>query len=134
MNFFFGFFVLKQLKKCSQLFSGRTLLFNSSLILLLVHRYTVTKLRELGFSFLLPLDHNIYIHKFIGVLIFVQSWFHTIMHICNFCKLRIIDSEINTMLIFVHIVDLNVVCRLCLLNLTLLLTCLYLKLLVLIFP
>lgn len=66
---------------------GRTLLFNSSLILLLVHRYTVTKLRELGFGFFLPLDHNIYIHKFIGVLIFFQSWFHTIMHICNFCKL-----------------------------------------------
>ena len=48
----------------------------------------VTKLRELGFGYLLPLDHNIYIHKFLGWLIFIQAWVHTVMHICNFCKFK----------------------------------------------
>ena len=43
--------------------NGRTLLFNSTIILVLVLRYTVTKLRELGLSNFLPLDHNIYLHK-----------------------------------------------------------------------
>jgi hypothetical protein len=43
--------------------NGRCLLFNSTIILVLVLRYTVTKLRELGLSNVLPLDHNIYLHK-----------------------------------------------------------------------
>ena len=47
-------------------------------------RYTITKLRDLGLSIILPLDNNIYIHKVIGRVIFVQAWFHTIMHLCNF--------------------------------------------------
>ena len=43
--------------------NGRVLLFNSTIILVLVLRYTITKLRELGLAFILPLDNNIYIHK-----------------------------------------------------------------------
>ena len=54
------------------------------IILVLVLRYTITKLRELGLSNVLPLDHNIYLHKVVGYLIFFQSWFHTIMHLINF--------------------------------------------------
>jgi hypothetical protein len=30
------------------------------------------------------LDNNIFIHKVIGTLIFVQAWCHTIMHLINF--------------------------------------------------
>ena len=41
-------------------------------------------MRDLGFSIILPLDHNIKIHKFIGISIFCQAWVHTIMHFINF--------------------------------------------------
>ena len=64
--------------------NGRCLNFNSTIILVLVLRYTVTKLRELGLSNVLPLDHNIYLHKVVGYIIFIQSWFHTSMHLINF--------------------------------------------------
>ena len=64
--------------------NGRCLNFNSMIILVLVLRYTITKLRELGLSNLLPLDHNIYLHKSVGYIIFLQSWFHTICHLINF--------------------------------------------------
>ncbi len=66
--------------------NGRVLLFNSMLIVVLVLRNVITVLRELGFISILPLDHNIYLHKLVGYLIFFQAWFHTIMHICNFSK------------------------------------------------
>jgi hypothetical protein len=64
--------------------NGRCLNFNSTIILVLVLRYTITKLRELGLSNVLPLDHNIYLHKVVGYIIFIQSWFHTVMHLINF--------------------------------------------------
>jgi len=64
--------------------NGRVLLFNSTIILVLVLRYSITKLRELGLAFVLPLDNNIYLHKVVGWLIFVQSFFHTVMHLLNF--------------------------------------------------
>ena len=64
--------------------NGRCLLFNSMMVLVVVLRYTITSLRNLGLSKILPLDHNIYIHKYIGSIIFVQAWFHTIMHLINF--------------------------------------------------
>ena len=51
---------------------------------LTLFRYTITALRNLGLSAILPLDNNIFIHKVIGTLIFVQAWFHTIMHLINF--------------------------------------------------
>ena len=63
---------------------GRCLNFNSMIILVLVLRYSITKLRELGLSKILPLDHNIYLHKVVGYLIFFQSLFHTVMHLLNF--------------------------------------------------
>ena len=65
---------------------GRTLLFNSTVILVLVLRYSITKLRELGLAFILPLDNNIYLHKVVGWIIFGQALFHTVMHLCNFGK------------------------------------------------
>ena len=63
---------------------GRTLLFNSVLILVLVLRYSITMLRDLGLASILPLDNNIYFHKLVGRIIFIQAWIHAIMHFCNF--------------------------------------------------
>ena len=54
------------------------------LILVLVLRYTITMLRDLGLASVLPLDNNIYFHKLVGRLIFVQAWVHAIMHFINF--------------------------------------------------
>ena len=84
------------------LITGRTLLFNSTLILVLVLRYTITKLRELGLAVVLPVDNNIYLHKVTGWLIFIQSLFHTVMHLCNFGKRKVIlesKSIFNRLLI-----------------------------------
>ncbi len=71
---------------------GRALLLQSVLIFVLVLRYSITKLRDLGLSRILPLDHNIYIHKLVGVSIFCYSWIHAVMHVCNFCKNSFISN------------------------------------------
>ena len=63
---------------------GRALLFNSVLILVLVLRYSITMLRDLGLASVLPLDKNIYFHKLVGRIIFVLAWIHTTMHLLNF--------------------------------------------------
>ena len=68
--------------------TGRTLLFNSVLILVLVLRYTITMLRDLGLASVLPLDNNIYFHKLVGRLLFVQAWIHAVMHFINFGQLK----------------------------------------------
>ena len=65
---------------------GKCLHFNSIMIMMLVIRNLITKLRELGFGSILPLDENIYAHKICGYIIFVQAWFHGIMHVLNLCK------------------------------------------------
>ena len=66
---------------------GKCLHFNSIMIMMLVIRNLITKLRELGFGSILPLDENIYAHKICGYIIFVQAWFHGIMHVLNLCKI-----------------------------------------------
>ena len=76
--------------------NGRCLLFNSIMILIVVLRYTITALRNLGLSKVLPLDHNIYIHKYIGSIIFIQAWVHAIMHFINlnrFQRYRLLPSN-----------------------------------------
>jgi len=64
--------------------NGRTLLFNSTMILILVLRYSLTTLRNMGLAAILPLDNNIQFHKKLGQLTFIQAWIHTIMHLFNF--------------------------------------------------
>merc|ERR1719341_636424 len=49
---------------------GRVLHFNTCLVLALVLRNTITILRRFGLATILPLDHNIYLHKLVGFLIF----------------------------------------------------------------
>ena len=63
---------------------GRTLSFNSALILVLVLRTAITSLTRIGFSRILPLEHHIYIHKVTGIIIFFQASIHSIAHLCNF--------------------------------------------------
>lgn len=67
--------------------SGRTILFNSVLILVLVLRYSITILRNLGLASFLPLDNNIYFHKLLGRIIFLQAWLHSVMHLLNFGRI-----------------------------------------------
>ncbi|CAB4066983.1 NOX5 [Lepeophtheirus salmonis] len=64
--------------------SGQVLNFNSMLVLLVMCRTSITKLREVGSSIILPLDKHIYFHKIIGRFIFVYSIIHTLMHLINF--------------------------------------------------
>lgn len=66
--------------------SGRCLLLDSVLLFLLVLRYTITKLRNAGASAFLPLDHHIYLHKVVGVLVLALAWVHSTMHFCTFSK------------------------------------------------
>ncbi|TRY74386.1 hypothetical protein TCAL_04607 [Tigriopus californicus] len=62
---------------------GQCLNFNSMFILVLMLRHSITKLREFGLNWLLPLDRHIYFHKVIGRLIFIYSLIHTVAHIGN---------------------------------------------------
>ena len=71
------------------------------IILVLVLRYSITKLRELGLSNILPLDHNIYLHKVVGYLIFFQSLFHTVMHLLNFW-INVQPDPYVLLLLYVH--------------------------------
>ena len=63
---------------------GRVLMFNTVLVLALVLRNTITILRRFGLASLLPLDHNIYLHKLVGIMIFLQGVLHSCMHLSNF--------------------------------------------------
>ena len=66
--------------------NGLCLNLNTVIVLLLVLRYTITLMRRMGFVKVLPLDNHIFLHKMTGLVIFCQAWFHTVMHLCNFCK------------------------------------------------
>ena len=85
LNIDFGFdFVIQMILYL--FLPGRCLNFSSMMVIVLVLRFTITKCRNLGLSAILPLDHNIFLHKLTGCTIFGLAWFHAIMHICNFCK------------------------------------------------
>lgn len=55
--------------------------FNCALMLVLMLRKHITWLRSKGVSILLPLDHHIDIHKNIGIIIMIETAFHTIAHL-----------------------------------------------------
>ena len=59
---------------------------NTVIVLLLVLRYAITLMRRMGLVHVLPLDHHIFLHKMTGMVIFCQAWFHTSMHIFNYCE------------------------------------------------
>ena len=66
--------------------NGLVLNFNSMMIVFFIMRYTITIMRKLGLVLILPLDHHVKLHKWTGILIFVQGWFHTLMHVLNYCE------------------------------------------------
>jgi len=78
--------------------TGRAVLFNTCLVVILVLRYSITMLRKFGFANYLPLDHNVYFHKLVGCLIFAQGMVHGIMHLLNF-KINIQPNPIK----FIHL-------------------------------
>ncbi len=75
-------------KVISFLSVGLCLNFNSVMILIFVLRNTITLMRKMGLVNIFPLDYHVFLHKMTGILIFCQAWFHTIMHLTNFCKLN----------------------------------------------
>ena len=65
------------------LFPGQCLNFTCMFVLLPMLRLSVTKLREKGFNYLLPLDKHVSFHRSTGHLIAVYSLVHTMAHINN---------------------------------------------------
>ncbi|CAG2104786.1 unnamed protein product, partial [Medioppia subpectinata] len=64
--------------------NGQCLNFTCAIIIVCVCRKSITKLRSIGFSEYLPLDHYVYYHKLIGWAVVFYSLFHTVMHVINF--------------------------------------------------
>ncbi|XP_050305865.1 NADPH oxidase 5 [Anthonomus grandis grandis] len=74
---------------------GQCLNFNCAFILVLMLRRCITFLRTRGYGSVLPLDQHIYFHKITGWLIFGYSFWHSIMHTCNFSLLVVNDPVLN---------------------------------------
>ncbi len=66
---------------------GKCLVVHSVVIFVLVLRMSLTHMRNRGWNSFLPLDEHIYLHKVVGVLIFLLSWIHTVAHFLNFGEL-----------------------------------------------
>ncbi|XP_039306624.1 NADPH oxidase 5 isoform X2 [Solenopsis invicta] len=75
---------------------GQCLNFDCSFILVLMLRQCITFLRTHSFNFVLPLDHHIYLHKMMGILIGIFSIVHTLMHLIYRGTVVIKDNEINS--------------------------------------
>ena len=65
------------------IFSGQCLNFSCMFILLPMLRLSVTKLRQKGFNYLLPLDKHVSVHRLTGHLIAIYSIIHTLAHLIN---------------------------------------------------
>ncbi|XP_063990833.1 NADPH oxidase 5 isoform X2 [Diachasmimorpha longicaudata] len=75
---------------------GQCLNFDCTFILVLMLRQCITFLRTHGFSSILPLDHNIYLHKMVGMTIGILSIVHTVAHLLNFGMFVINDEVLNS--------------------------------------
>ena len=58
-------------------------------LVLMILRWTITKLRCLGLGSYMPLDNNIYLHKVVACFVFLHASIHTLAHLLNFGKLLI---------------------------------------------
>ncbi|KAL1512799.1 hypothetical protein ABEB36_002327 [Hypothenemus hampei] len=74
---------------------GQCLNFNCAFILVLMLRRCITFLRTRGYGSVLPLDQHIYFHKVTGWLIFGFSFWHSVMHACNFTLVVVKNPVIN---------------------------------------
>ena len=67
--------------------AGQCLNFTCMFVLLPMLRLSVTKMRQKGFNYLLPLDKHTSFHRMTGHLIVVYSLIHTLAHIVNLGEL-----------------------------------------------
>ncbi|CAH1124314.1 unnamed protein product [Ceutorhynchus assimilis] len=74
---------------------GQCLNFDCAFILILMLRRCITFLRTRGYGSVLPLDQHIYFHKIAGWLIFVLSFWHSVMHTFNFTLIVVNDPSVN---------------------------------------
>ena len=74
--------------------AGRNILVLSLVVIILVLRKSITMLRNKGLGNILPLDNNIYLHKVVGVLIFVLSSLHSLCHFIN-CAVNIQPDPVS---------------------------------------
>ena len=63
--------------------AGQCLNFTCMFVLLPMLRLSMTKLRQKGFNYLLPLDKHTSFHRMTGQLIVVYSLLHTFAHVSN---------------------------------------------------
>ena len=63
--------------------AGQCLNFTCMFVLLPMLRLSMTKLRQKGFNYLLPLDKHTSFHRMTGRLIVVYSLLHTFAHVSN---------------------------------------------------
>ena len=64
--------------------AGKNILALSIIVIMFVLRNSITFLRNQGWGKILPLDHNIYLHKIVGCLIFALGMLHSACHFANF--------------------------------------------------
>ena len=62
---------------------GMALNFNCVFVLILMLRYCLTWLRSTRLGRYLPMDQSILFHKMVGIVIFVESFIHTMAHLFN---------------------------------------------------
>ena len=65
-------------------------------VLLPMLRLSVTKLRQKGFNYLLPLDKHVSFHRITGHLIAVYSLIHTAAHLTNLGETQLFSSQANS--------------------------------------
>ena len=65
---------------------GQCLNFTCMFVLLPMCRLSMTKLRQKGFNYLLPLDKHTSFHRMTGHLIVIYSFIHTLAHLVNLGK------------------------------------------------
>ena len=65
---------------------GMCLNFNSTFILVLMMKHSLTLLRSTRIGKYFPIDHHIDFHKAVAVVIFVQSVLHFIGHLGRYSK------------------------------------------------
>lgn len=70
---------------------GQALNFTAMFVLLPMLRLSITKLRQKGFNYLLPLDKHVSVHRLTGYLIVFYSLIHTGAHLANLVMNVLVD-------------------------------------------
>jgi len=71
--------------------AGQALNFTAMFVLLPMLRLSITKLRQKGFNYLLPLDKHVSVHRLTGYLIVFYSLIHTGAHLANLVMNVLVD-------------------------------------------